>query len=100
MPLRSLVRDWGLEIVYMISGAFGGLLFVMKKNNRKRPTWEKILIIFIGVLTANYLTPLVVWLCGIPENVHNGIAFILGYAGLNTIGYIIDYLRNKVDKKK
>lgn len=97
--LRNFLRDWGIELVYMISGALGGLLMIMKKQNRKRPIWEKVIIIFIGIFTANYLTPLFVWLFAVPETVHNGIAFLLGYAGLNTIGYVIDFFRNKLDKK-
>lgn len=99
MPVRNFLRDWGIELVYMISGAIGGLMFISKKVNRRRPMWEKFLIVLIGIVTANYLTPLAVWLLGIPENVHNGIAFIIGYMGLNTVGFTIDWVREKLKKK-
>lgn len=99
IDVAYFLRDWGVEIFYIISGALGGLLTTMKKQNRKRSFWEYFIIIIVGLLTATFLTPLFVWIFDIPKQIHNSIAFILGYAGHNTIEYVIDFFRNKLDKK-
>lgn len=97
--IREYLEDWGIELVYIIAGALGGLLMVLKKTHRKRPWWEKGIIILVGMLTANYVTPLITWLFNIPEGVHHAIAFLLGYMGLEAVGKLIDIARDRLKKK-
>lgn len=97
--LMSVLKDWSIELIYIIPGAIGAFLVALKKPNRKRPWWEKLIIIFIGTATANFLTPLVLWVFNMPYSVHGGIAFLLGYLGLEAVAKIIDTYRDKVKKK-
>lgn len=92
------LHNWGLEIGYMIGGAFGSLIFMNKEKNKKRPVWEKIIIVITGILAANYITPLLIWLLSVPEGVQYGVSFVIGYMGLNGLGLIIDGIRKKVRK--
>src|SRR3989304_3524838 len=93
------LHEWGVELGYMIGGAVGSLIFMKAAKNRKRPVWEKIIIVLVGMATANYLTPLLIWLLGIPFGVQYGVSFVIGYMGLNGLGLIIDTVRDKFKKK-
>lgn len=92
------LHNWGLEFGYMIGGLFGSLLFMQSEKNKKRPWWEKVLIAFTGILAANYVTPLLIWLLSVPEGVQYGVSFVIGYMGLNGLGLIIDGIRKKIKK--
>lgn len=98
--MKYFLRDWGIELAYMVAGLFGSLVFIQQKQNRKRPKWEKFIIVLVGIVTANYLTPAIVWLLNVPQRVEYGISFVVGYMGLNLIGFIIDYFRDKFKVKK
>lgn len=93
------LHNWGLEIGYMIGGAFGSLLFMNTEKNKKRPLWEKIVIVVTGILSANYVTPLLIWVLGVPATVQYGVSFVIGYMGLNGLGLIIDGIRKRVKKR-
>lgn len=93
------LHNWGLEIGYMVGGLFGALIFMGNEKRKKRPLWERVLIAFTGILTANYLTPLLIYTFGISERVQYGMSFIIGYMGLNGLGLIIDFGRTKLKKK-
>ena len=95
----DLIDDWGLKIGYIIGGGGGTLIFMNSEKKRKRPWWEKVLIVLTGIGTANYVTPLLIWLLGVPEGVQYGVSFVIGYMGLNGLGLIIDTVRDRIKKK-
>lgn len=98
--MRQILSNAGIHLGLMFAGLIGGLVFMNMPKNRKRPTWEKITIVLVGIASANYLTPLIIWVCGIPEGVQYGVSFLIGYMGLNGIGALIDFVRFKIDSKK
>lgn len=100
--MKSIVdalHNWGLELGYMIGGFFGSLIFMNTEKNKKRPKWEKVIIVITGILAANYVTPLLIWLLQVPAGVQYGVSFVIGYMGLNGLGLIIDTVRDKIKKK-
>jgi len=98
--MKQILSNLGIHLGLMFAGLIGGLVFMNMPKNKKRPTWEKITIVLVGVASANYLTPLLIWLCNIPDGVQYGISFLIGYMGLSGIGSIIDFIRGKVESKK
>ena len=91
-------KDIGADLAFMLAGLFGGVAFVSKPNEMS--FWQKVLTVMTGVGTANYLTPLVIWLLHIPEKLGYGIAFILGYMGFKVIELIIKRYQEKQNEKK
>lgn len=98
--MKEYLNGLGIHLGLMFSGLIGGLVFMNMPKNKKRPLWEKVTIILVGIACANYLTPLLIWVCNIPQGVQYGVSFIIGYMGLNGIGSVIDIIRNKVESKK
>jgi hypothetical protein len=98
--MKEYLNSLGIHLGLMFAGLIGGLVFMNMPKNKKRPTWEKITIVLVGIACANYLTPLLIWLMNIPKDVQYGVSFLIGYMGLKGIGSIIDMVRNKIESKK
>lgn len=77
----------GVDFALMLAGLFGGIAFVSKPNEMNNA--QKFLTVITGVSTANYLTPVVMWLFNIPAKLGFGLAFLLGFTGLKAIELII-----------
>lgn len=91
----EFLDDWGIKIGYMIAGAAGAFISMKKDRKKNRSVWQKVFIVFAGVVSANFGTPLVVWLLDIPKGIEGGIAFAVGYSGLNGFSYFLDFLKEK-----
>lgn len=89
--MREILAEIGLNVGLMVSGLFGSLVTI--KRGSGETIFTAIISIATGVGSANYLTPVLIELLNVQsENSKFGIAFILGYLGLNGIEYAIGRL--------
>jgi hypothetical protein len=68
--------------------------------NKKKKTWGGAFIAFTsGILCANYVTPVITHSLGLDgEKMERGMAFILGFIGLQGVEYMINkYFPKKSD---
>ena len=89
--MKELLSEIGINAGLITSGLFGSLLNIKKDASTRIST--VLFSIIAGVGSANYITPIVIDFI----NIHNrnfefGIAFILGYLGLNGIEFAIKKL--------
>jgi predicted MFS family arabinose efflux permease len=79
-------QDAGFEIALFIAGVLGAISNI---NNQKLSLWQKLLAFISGGAIANYLTPLVFIYLNLNENTKFGIAFLLGFSGMEGVKFII-----------
>ena len=92
--MMKFLEETGVSIWLMVSGFFGALLALKdKKGLTKR---DKVISVLSGMLIANYVTPLVFEYLKINNGAIGGIAFLLGYSGLELIKWIIYTFKKKV----
>lgn len=92
------VKDYlltiGIDVAIMIAGLVGALVMISKKSAFNIKT--TIFGVLTGMLSANYLTELVISLLKLESNVKYGIAFILGYLGLKGVENLMNKLHKSV----
>jgi len=88
----------GIDITFFAVGLIGGLLNIKKHNDLSIK--NKIIIVLSGGFTATYLTPLVVEIFQLSDKTAYGVAFFLGYFGLNSMELIIKKLTKKVENEQ
>lgn len=91
-------KNFGVEFPMMLAGLFGGLAFISKPNELSKK--QKALTVGVGIVTANYLTPLAIYILHLPANVGYGLAFLLGFTGLKSIELIIKKYEQYKNKEK
>jgi hypothetical protein len=91
------LEDFGLQVALMIAGFFGGLLSLRSKDNLNG--WQKILSVVAGIAIANYATPIIFEYIKVNEGGKYGIAFLLGYSGLEGVQWLMQIIREKLQKK-
>lgn len=91
------IENFGIDIGLMFAGFFGSLLLVSRE---KKDLKTSSLGVVAGVLSANYLTPLVLSIVNINENSKFGIAFLLGFLGLKGVEYVVSKLKIQTTTKK
>ena len=94
--INSFFETFGISIWLVLAGFFGALLSLKDKKGITKK--EKIISVFSGVLIANFMTPLVFEYLKIDKGAMGGIAFVLGYSGLEVMKWMI--LQIKVKFKK
>lgn len=96
------VAQWfklmGFEIFLMIAGFMGALVNVSRDKNLT--IVEKALTVISGGLIANYITPLILDWIKAGESARYGMAFIMGYMGLKSVEFAIDWLHRNKPKKE
>jgi len=97
MNILNLLQKIGLDITFFIVGLLSSLLNI-KKHDQMRLK-EKIIIVLSGGFTAAYLTPLVVEIFQLSDKSAYGVAFFLGYFGLNSMELFIKKLTKKVENE-
>lgn len=98
-------KDWfhllerlEINLALVLSGLFGSIAFLSKPNDMTKG--QKILTVLSGVGSANYLTPLFLWIFHIPTNFGYGVGFIIGYTGLKSVEFIIKKWKIKQENNK
>jgi len=100
---QSQLLRFGLDLTFLIPGFFGALFLSLKKKKQKLS--KTITCIIGGMLCANFMTPIILNFA--PESLQEkgkyGVAFMMGYIGLNGLEHLIDfgmtYLENKFGKR-
>lgn len=87
------LTEMGLDVGLLVAGFFGALLMTSKSASKDLKTTAFGLL--SGVLSANYLTPLVVNFFTIAEGGKFGVAFLLGFLGLKGIEFIASKIKAK-----
>ncbi len=87
------LKMMGFELVLMIAGFMGALVNVSRDKNLT--VIEKALTVISGGLIANYITPLILDWIKAGDSARYGLAFIMGYMGLKSVEYAIDWLHQK-----
>lgn len=85
--------DFGIHLALVVAGMFGA--FVMMGKKEELNFWQKLVSILSGGGVANYITPLVFDVVNLPQDIQFGVAFILGYFGLESVKYILHKLKDK-----
>ena len=94
--MKEFLTDLGINLTLILAGLIGSIAVQMSKKTKF--DWKtSILSITLGMVTANYVTPLVVAIFGLGPNLQNGVAFLLGYFGLKGMEKICDrYIKKKI----
>lgn len=85
--MKEILNQLGIESMLLIGG-IAGTLVALKKSNEK--WYQSLFTILVGILGAVYLSPLICSMFSISEDkVRGGIAFLIGYGGINLIDKIL-----------
>ena len=102
MNLLEEIMKWfkelGIELVLFLAGLFGAFVNVSKDKNLT--LLERLMTVISGGLVANYMTPVFMSFLKLSDKISYGLAFVLGYMGLKSVEYFIQYLHKKVKDKK
>ena len=88
----------GFQVGMFFAGLAGAWVSTNKTKNLSYI--ERASAVFSGGFIANYLTPLFSEIINTSENTSYGVAFIVGYIGMKSVEYILDYVHQKFDRKK
>ena len=91
---HNTLRDLGINLSFSLAGFFGSLFGV-----RKLRRVEALIAVATGTAAANYLTPVVLYLCKLPDRVELGTAFMVGTLGLRATEYAISKILHEPPKK-
>ena len=83
--------SYGIEVGLLVSGFFGALLMVGKRNTQRIST--TVASILAGTACANYLTPVVLHFA--PDTIAEGrgkyaAAFVMGFLGLKGLELVVE----------
>ena len=96
--MKEFLAQFGIDLGFLLSGTFGGLLLVSKSN--KKTLRDNLLAIVGGAASANYMTPLLIEWFKISQNTQFACAFLLGFTGLKGVEYCMDRFFNKELKQE
>ena len=87
--MKTEIKEFGIHLGLIAAGFFGACAMIAKKGHIN---WKVTTVsLFVGMLSANFLTPLVINFFQITnQNLQFSIAFLLGYMGLNGVELVID----------
>ena len=86
----------GFEVGIFIAGLAGA--WVSSNKVKLRP-FERVTAVLSGGFIANYLTPVLIEIIGFSDSAHYGTGFIIGYIGMRSVEYVIDFIHRKFDIK-
>jgi energy-converting hydrogenase Eha subunit A len=94
--MKEFLTDLGINITLIIAGFLGSIAVQMSKKSKF--DWRtSLLSIALGMLTANYVTPIVVEIFGFGPAMQNSVAFLLGYFGLKGMEKLCDrYIKKRI----
>lgn len=91
------MQDIGFEMGLFVAGCIGAISNI---DNQKLKRWEKILAFISGGAIANYITPLIYIYLNLNKNTMFGIAFLLGFSGMEGVKYVIASIKSIVKNRK
>jgi uncharacterized membrane protein YeaQ/YmgE (transglycosylase-associated protein family) len=90
----STLLDYGFSVVFFMAGIFGAIASLLRQ--REMSLSERFITILSGGGTAAYITPMIVDMVGLHEGSSYGMAFIVGFAGLKMVEWIISAIKSKL----
>jgi len=97
MPQKDWIAhalDYGFSVVFFIAGVFGALASLLRQ--RQMSFSERFITILSGGGTAAYITPMIVDMMGLREGSSYGMAFVVGFAGLKLVEWMIAAIRDRL----
>ena len=88
--IKELLTNIGMDVTIMIAGLIGALVMISKRSAFSIKT--TVAGILTGMVSANYLTELVLSLFNLTESAKYGIAFLLGYGGLKFVEKVMNLI--------
>jgi hypothetical protein len=88
----------GFEVGLFIAGLFGA--FVNTNTMKGLTRYERAALILSGGFCANYITPIFVNILNMQESTMFGMAFVIGYMGMTSIAYTVDFIKKKLNIKE
>ena len=86
--------DYGFSVVFFIAGVFGALASLVRQ--RQLSFTERMVTILSGGATAAYITPMLIEMVSLSEGSSYGMAFVIGFAGLKMVEWIIAAIRDRL----
>lgn len=96
MTFVDLLKSIGIEVPLVLAGSSGAIVLLTKMKNMTRK--QGFLVVLSGGLSANYITPLIEKLLGWDGSVHYGLAFLVGYSGMEFVKLLIAETVKKITK--
>lgn len=78
---------YGVKLAVLIAGFMGAVVSLSFVRGMTRK--QIILALVVGVVCANYATPIVVYYLGLPQQIELGAAFFVGLTAMNFIPAIL-----------
>ena len=94
--VREILDELQLKAVLLVAGFAGSL--VSMENSEKMTIKQGILRAISGTLTANYLTPVFMTILNLNGEIHNAIAFLIGFLGMKAIDFAWSFYKKSVKK--
>jgi hypothetical protein len=83
MPEPSVAGYFGVKYATLLAGFAGGVVSLSYMRELSR--LQMVLAVVTGALLAGYLTPLAQHWISMPNEVENGVAFLLGLTAMNIV---------------
>lgn len=85
--MNKYLNQLGIELILLIGGVAGAIVALKKSNE---PWYKSLSTISVGIIASVYLSPLLCSFLNITEDKFRmGIAFLIGYGGINLIDKIL-----------
>jgi hypothetical protein len=101
MEEKIIVLKWfkliGINLGLYVAGLFGA--YVNTNTMKDLKPYERAGLILSGGFCANYITPIFIDWLDMGENTQFGMAFIIGYMGLTSIAYSVEFIKNRLNIK-
>lgn len=87
--MKDILHSLGIDITFSAAGFLGSA--IMFYNKKKKTLGGAFIAFTSGILCANYVTPVITASLGLEgEKMERGMAFILGFIGLQGVEYLIN----------
>ena len=91
------LKLFGINFGLYLAGLFGA--YVNTNTMKDLKPYERAGLILSGGLCANYITPIFIGWLNMSENTQFGMAFIVGYMGLTSIAYTVNFIKERLNIK-
>lgn len=100
--MREALKEIGIDMALAITGFLGSMAMLATRIiKRRKVDWLFALAsIFVGILTASYVTPIVLIFTRIEGSAQYGVAYICGYAGHRAIDAIWERYERTINVDK
>lgn len=94
--ILHILEVYGINIAFIVAGLLGAFV---STGGKKLNFIGYVVVIISGGIIANYVTPVITEYVEVSPNIQNGFAFMVGFAGLKGMEWLIVKFQNKFGKK-